>query len=54
MDVGADLDTQCCVEVGERFVEQQYGWLGCERSCLGDPLLLPARKGCWHAIAEIF
>ena len=40
-DLGAGLDAQFCVEIGERFVHQEHGRLADDRPTEGDALALP-------------
>ncbi len=52
VDLGAHLDPQRGVQVGERLVEQQHRGPRRDRSCERDPLLLAARERCRHPVAE--
>ena len=52
VDIGANLDAQRRVEVGERFVEQQHLGPGGERPGEGHPLLLTPRERARVTVGE--
>ena len=52
-DFDTHLHTQCSIEVGERFIEQKYAWLGHQRTANRHTLTLTTGERFRFAIQQM-